>query len=153
MSFVVNLMYNHDPHNKISKSPSSVISLTGTLKEETSIVDPEILIEYAGTLTSCNYAYIPEFLRYYFIKDIENYRNNLWRVKMHCDVLKTFSEGILGSPCIVKRSSSDFNMMLNDPYFKTQQNPLIMTQTFPNGFDVSQASYVLALIGEAVPDE
>lgn len=151
MSFTVQLAYNAAPYNKISKPFTSGLALDGTLRDETSIVDPDILIEYDGALTDYNYAYIPTFRRYYFIKNIESVRNKLWRVSMHCDVLKTFSEGILGSPVIVSRSSSNFNMMLNDPYYRVQQNPIIMTKVFPNGFDTSAAQYVLALVGESVP--
>lgn len=150
MSFVIDLMYNSAPYNKITKNPTSVRQLTGTLREETSIVDPEVNIEYNGALTDCNYAYIEQFRRYYFIRNIESVRNGLWRVYMHCDVLKTFSEGILGSPAIIERSTNNFNKYLNDPYFKCQQNPIIMTKNFPNGFDTSTATYVLALVGESV---
>lgn len=151
MSFSIVLMNNKDPYNKISKNPETVRSVSGTLKEETSIVDPVILIEFAGTLTDCNYAYIEEFSRYYFIKNIESFRTNLWKVELHCDVLKTFSEGILGSPCIVKRSSNRFNMYLNDPYYRTAQNPFIFTKNFPSGFDLSTASFVLGLVGTSTP--
>lgn len=146
------LCYNNEPYNKISKAIStSGLMLQGTLRDETSIVDPEVLIEYNGVLTDYNYAQIADFRRFYFIRNIESVRQNLWRVSMHCDVLKTFSEGILGSPVIVERSSSKFNMMLNDPYYRVQQNPIVMTKVFPNGFDTSHASYVLALVGESVP--
>lgn len=146
------LCYSSEPYNKISKAiATGGLSLQGTLRDETSIVDPEVLIEYDGALTSYNYAQIGDFRRYYFIKNIESVRKNLWRVSMHCDVLKTFAEGILGSPVIVARSSSDFNMMLNDPLYRVQQNPIIMTKVFPNGFDTSTAQYVLALVGESVP--
>lgn len=151
MSFPIVLQYNKDPYNKISKSPLPVATITGDLREETSIVDPEILVEYDGALTAANYAYIESFRRWYFIKNIESYRDKLWRISMHCDVLKTFSEGILGSPAILARSSSNFNMYLNDPSFKCQQNPIIMTKAFPSGFDTSLSSYVLALVGESIP--
>lgn len=147
MSFNIVLMNNHDPYNKISKNPVTVRTISGTLRDETSIVDPDILIEYNGTLTDCNYAYIAEFSRYYFIKNIESVRTKLWRVSMHCDVLKTFSEGILGSPCIVARSSDRFNLYLNDAHYKAQQNPIIFTKKFPSGFDLTNATFVLGLIG------
>lgn len=150
MSFVINMMRNDDPYNKISKNPVSIRQLTGELKDEASIVDPVILIEHRGTLTDCNYAYIPEFQRYYYITNITAVRTNLWRVSMHCDVLKTFSEGILGSPCIVARSSNKFNMLLNDTDYKVFQNPWVLIQNFPNGFDLTQACYLVALIGPKV---
>ena len=77
MSFTINFMKNSDEINKINKSPETIITLTGTLKKETSIVNPVILIEYDGTFTNCNYAYIESFSRYSYITDIKNIREKL----------------------------------------------------------------------------
>ena len=153
MSFQIELMKNSDPYNKINKNPASVQTVEGTLKEECTIVDPEVLIEYTGALTSANYAYIPEFGRYYFIRNAESYRNGLWFIQLHTDVLKSFASSIMSSPAIVARSSSNFNMMLNDDHYFTQENPYIFTQEFPSGFNTAQASFILALIGESVSGE
>lgn len=134
MSFSIQFMYNNEPMNKISKSPQSLFSLEGTLKDESSIVDPEILIEY-GSPIAANYAYIYMFARYYYITDITAVRTGLWRIRMHTDVLKTFSEGILGSPAIISKSSSDYNLYLNDNDYKCQQNDVIITKKFTGGFE------------------
>lgn len=149
MSFSIQFMYNNEPMNKIGKSPTTVFSLQGTLKDETSIVDPEILVEY-GSPIAANYAYIYLFSRYYYITDITSVRTGLWRIKMHTDVLKTFSEGILGSPAIIKKSSnSDFyNLYINDPEYKCQQNDLIITKEFPSGFNLEASRFVLTLFGD-----
>ena len=45
MSFSIVFMNNQQELNKISKSPSTVMTLTGTLREETDIVDPQIVEE------------------------------------------------------------------------------------------------------------
>ena len=147
MSFTINFMYNNEPMNKISKSPQSLFSLTGTLKDETSIVDPEILVEYSNPITA-NYAYIQQFSRYYYIRDITSVRTGLWRVRMHTDVLKTFSQGILGSPAIFKKSSSNYNLYINDPDYKCQQNDVIVTKEFPSGFNLEASRFVLTLFGD-----
>ena len=57
MSFSIDLMNNQEELNKISKSPTTVMTLTGTLREETDLVNPQINIEYSGTLTNTNYMY------------------------------------------------------------------------------------------------
>lgn len=150
MSFDVVLMRNDEPYNKISKTPVTIQTVSGTLKEECTLVDPEILIEYSTAVTGANYAYIAEFGRYYFIKNAESYRNGLWSIQLHTDVLKSFASSIMSSPAIVARSSSNFNMMLNDDHYFTQENPYIFTQVFPSGFNTAQASFILALIGESV---
>lgn len=145
MAFSVQLMNNQEELNKISKSPSAVVTVNGTLREETSIIDPVILIEYNGTLTNVNYAYIGEFSRYYFITQIESVRTGLWRVYMHCDVLKTYAQGILGCDCVVARNEKNYNLLLNDSYFKVYSNPRVQVLNFPNKF--SGETYVLVMKG------
>lgn len=155
MSFSIHLKNNTEPYNKINKNTDDMTTLTlsGKLTDNSTIVDPVILIEYNGALTNYNYAYIPEFGRYYFIKNVESVSNGLWSVEMHTDVLKSFASSIMSSPAIVSRSSSNFNMMLNDDHYYTQENPYIFTKNFPSGFDTSAASYVLALVGVSVANE
>lgn len=145
MAFDIVMMNNQEELNKISKTPSTVMTLTGTLRDETDIVDPVIIIEYAGTLTNCNYMYISEFNRYYFITKIESVRTNLWRVYAHCDVLKTYAQAILGTPAVVARSETRYNLMLNDSFFKVYSNPRLQIANFPNKF--SGYSYVLVMNG------
>lgn len=147
MSFNIVFMYNNEPMNKINKTPVEKFTLTGELRDESSIVDPVILIEHAKPIEA-NYAYIPEFNRYYYIKDITSVRTGLWRITMHTDVLKTFSEGILNSPCIVAKSSSRFNLYLNDSDYKCQQNDIVMTKTFPQGFNIAGSYYVITCLGD-----
>lgn len=156
----IQLKYNNQPMNKISKSLSQVVTLNGTLREESSIVDPVILVEYADPLTA-NYAYIPAFRRYYYIKEATVFRDNLvegvhhtlWRLELHTDVLMTFSEGILGSPCIISKSTNYYDMYLNDDEFKCRQNNLFGYQRFPKGFNDEHGSYVVAVMCRLVGEE
>lgn len=147
MSLTIQFMYNNEPMNKINKTPEAKFSLTGVLKEESSIVDPVVLIEKDSPIEA-NYAYIEAFARYYYIKDITCVRSGLWRISMHTDVLKTFSEGILDSPCIVAKSSSKFNLYLNDSDYKCTQCDLVFTKDFPSGFNLANATYALAALGD-----
>lgn len=147
MSFPIQLMRNNDPYNKINKAPVPVLTVEGELKDNCTIVDPDIMIQYDGAFIGANYAYIPAFGRYYFIKNAETPSNGLWTLSMHTDVLKSFASSILNSPATVARSSNNFNMYLNDDHYGIQENPYIFTKSFPAGFDTSLASYVLALVG------
>lgn len=150
MAFDIQFQYNNEPMNKISKTPQDVGNpISGVLRDESSIVDPIILVELEEMhVLSANYAYISEFHRWYYIRNWEAVRNGVWRVTMHTDVLKTFSEGILGSPCIVAKSSNRFNLMLNDGDYKCNQDIYVSTQKFPNGFDAGHGCYILTLLGE-----
>lgn len=145
MSFNIVLMNNRDELNKISKSPITVRTLTGTLREETDLVNPEINIEFSGTLTDCNYMQIPSFNRYYFINKIESVRNGVWRIYAHCDVLKTYSQAILGTEAVISRNENNYNLLLNDSMFKVEAQPRVQCCNFPNKF--TGESYVLVMNG------
>ena len=147
MSFNIKFMYNNEPMNKINKTPTEIFTLSGTLKDESSVVDPVIIIERDDPLDA-NYAYIEAFNRYYYIKDITSVRNGVWRITMHTDVLKTFAEGILNSPCIVAKSSSRFNLYLNDADYKCLQCDIVMSKMFPSGFTISDSRYVAVILGD-----
>ena len=145
------LMINHSPNNKIDKVLTYTHTLQGTLKDSTSIVDPVILVELTSPVLNVNYARIQAFGRYYFVTNIIQIRTDLWEIHMHCDVLKSFSEGILGSPAIIAKSESNWNLYLNDTNYRCFQNPVIKQLEFPQGFDLSQSSFVLACVGVAEP--
>lgn len=147
MSFAINFMYNHDPLNKINKTPQTRLTLEGELRNSTSICDPVIRIEYDGAFTEVNYAYIASFKRYYYVTDIVSVATKLWDISMHCDVLKTYAEGILGSPAIIAKQENAWNMYLDDGTFKATSDSYVVTRLFPNGF--KNKSFVLALMGDS----
>ena len=82
-------MTNNSADNVADKDFTTIDTLTGTLKEETSITNPTIRISYNGALQNVNYFYVPQFQRYYFVTDIRSIRNNIWDISGHCDVLTT----------------------------------------------------------------
>lgn len=137
--------------NKINKSIPGTpdLTLTGSLKDGSDILDPVITISKNG-VPDYNYAFIPEFNRYYFIAPPTNVRKDLWEMSLHVDVLYTYRQGILTAPCVVAKSSSNYNLYLNDSNYKCYQNPLIFSDTFPAGFDVSQAHFIMTLFGDKV---
>ena len=141
------VLYNNisEPHS-LYKSITELATLTGTLREQSSIIDPVFhLSDIDNYVGSMNYAYIPEFGRYYFIKNIESVRKNLWRVTMHVDVLFTYRDEIKNNSAIIERNEIDYDLKLNDGLFKTQQNPRIAQFPFPSGFNTW--NFVLAIAG------
>ena len=89
-----------DEKNKLNKTFSNQRPFSGTLREETSVVSPSLIIE-AENLSAYNYMYIPSFGRYYFISDIVSVRRNLWRVNGTVDVLMSFKDGIESCPVVL----------------------------------------------------
>lgn len=141
------LGYNQSENNRVTKTVTTLQTLSGTLREESSIIDPSILVEGVNneTLSKCNYAEIPEFGRKYFVQNIESVRNNLWRFSMHVDVLSTYQEQIRAQTAVIRRQENIWNLYLDDGIFKTYQNPYIFTKAFPSGFTTQQ--FILAVAG------
>jgi hypothetical protein len=141
------LMKNISEREALTKSLTTLETLTGSLRNQSSIIDP--VIEVTGiassTVTSCNYAYIPEFGRYYFVKNITSVRNNVWVIQCHVDVLKTYATQIKAQTAVVRRQEKNWNLYLDDGIFKTYQNPQIITKAFPAGFTTQ--NFVLAVAG------
>ena len=152
MSFNIRLMTNNSASNVADKDFTTIDTLTGTLRNETSITNPTIRIEAdVSTLSECNYFYIPQFNRYYFVTDIRSIRNGLCEIVGHCDVLTTaLKKGNL-TDCmgITKRQQANWNLNINDGYFKVYQNPIVTTELFPSGFN--SFNYVLAVAGGRTP--
>ena len=110
--------------------------ITGTLREGCSVIDPIIKLEstVGSNLTTCNYAYIPEFGRYYYVNNIKCV-GNLFELHMHVDVLKTYASGIRSNSAVIARQERKYNLYLQDGVFKTYSQPHIQVAQFPNGFE------------------
>ena len=142
----INLYTNISEVNAVDKDLTTLATLTGTLREQSSIIDPVITFSdidsYVGSM---NYAYIQEFNRYYFITNIESVRDNLWKVSFHVDVLYTYRAEIRANSAIIERNENEYDLKLNDGLFRTQQNPRIEQFPFPSGFNTW--NFVLAVAG------
>ena len=137
---------NNSEKNALTKSKTQIVRLDGTLKDGTSILDPSVLCYHLDSyIPDINYFYIDEFARWYFITGVEIVRTDLWQISGHVDVLATYKDQILANRAIIQRNQNNYNLLLNDGLFKTQQNPRIATIPFSTGFTTS--NYVLALAG------
>lgn len=146
MSFSIILQRNNSEKNKVDKTLTTLSTMTGTLKNETSIIDPVIFFEASlSDLKNCNYCTISEFGRSYFVNNIRSIRNGLVELTCHVDVLSTYKSQIREQFAIVKRQQENWNLYLNDGSFKVYQNPMVLTKQFPAGF--STPSFVMAVAG------
>lgn len=146
MSFDIKLQKNMSEKNRVVKDITDVTTLTGTLRAETSIIDPVILISASlSSVKDCNYMTIADFGRSYFITNIRSVRDGVIEISAHVDVLSTYATDLLANKAIISRSENDWNLYLNDGSLKAYQDSRIFTKYFPNGF--SDQTFVLALAG------
>lgn len=75
--------------------------------------------------------------RCYFV-DMSRTRNiakGIWEVGLTLDVLTTYQDEILDSVANVAKSSSNYNLYLNDNFYSAYAYPRVGNIEFPNGFE------------------
>lgn len=145
MSIAITFGTTSSPKNALTKTYTSSVSLTGNLKDDTSVVDPIIVVNASlSTLAGCNYMYIATFGRYYFITDIVSKSANLVEVHGHCDVLKSFASDIRACTGYVSRQASG-NGMITDSMKALSNKPTVTCYNATGEFGYS--GYVLWVAG------
>ena len=138
---------NQSEPNVIQKTLVSQLTLEGTLRSDTNIKDPVILIENDGSIINYNYCKINEFERYYFIKDIKVIRNGLFEISLSVDVLKSFENDILNTLAIIDHTTdNEISNYLNSPIWESLVKDKTDIITFSNGLSES-GGYVLITAG------
>lgn len=136
---------NSSPPNHMQKVITEVITTDCDLKEITDIVNP--IIEVIGVSpTAVNYVKIPQFNRFYFIRDYETTQFNTIKFYLHCDVLMSFQSQILSNQVLVTQSESDYHSYLHQNV-PTLVKPKIVTRRFNGSFSPKQQSFVLTCLG------
>lgn len=147
MAFSIVLYNNKSEPEKLDKNLTEITTLTGTLKDPTSVIDPVILIETRmEDIIYCNYLRIERFNRRYFVNDIKSIRTGMCQLSCHVDVLSSFKTEIRKNTAILHRSENNYELDFDDGSIKTLNNPKITTKSFPSGFTTS-IEFVLAVAG------
>ena len=142
----ITLCVNNSEKNKIGKSLSNMQVYTGSLRHESSVVSPEILMEIENP-TGYNYAYIPEFGRYYFITDMISVRTDLWRISMNVDVLESFKNEIRNSQVILSDSTvAGADKYLSGSVWRSKVKETTSIINFPSGL-LDNGEFILITAG------
>lgn len=102
-------------NNVINKVLENEISFDMKFKDKTDIVNPVVIL-HSDTLILSNYAYIPDFHRYYFVDKIELFPNSIYNITLRCDVLESFKDEILASSGFVNQQTNNVNKYYNSNY-------------------------------------
>lgn len=115
---IVKFLKNKSEYNTINKDTELIVEKTIALKSECDIVNPYLLLKLDDNLFLSNYAYIPQFKRYYFITGIEILSKTLVGISLHVDVLESFKADVLAGIVHITESSN------NDNYYPKELDSL-----------------------------
>jgi hypothetical protein len=110
---------------------ADVITISGSLRGDCDVLNPVIEVSVDNPFIY-NYAYIPDFKRYYFIDRFVVSRQGLYRLYMSVDVLQSFQGIIEITEGYVRRSQYAEPSRLVDERIMCSEEPII---DFVEGFD------------------
>lgn len=136
---------NKSADNVVTKDIIEIASFDGYLREGCSVVDPVIKFENfnRALVNQLNYVMIPQFGRYYFVRDIR-FEGNLTVITMHVDVVSSWQTQLKSLNAIISRQEKKHNLYLQDGIFRTYSNPHISILPFPDGFTDFQYIFTVA---------
>lgn len=109
-------LYNTSSNNNVlNKVLTDGKTFNIKLKNDTEIIGPVIILKSDVKIDS-NYAYIPEFERYYYIENISINSCNIYTLHLKCDVLMSFKDDILNSESYITSSNKNINPYYNSNY-------------------------------------
>lgn len=139
--------------------------VNGTIRDENGfdIMNPTLRIVDINPL-SYNYLYIEEFSRYYFIVKPIYYRNNVYDLVLHEDVLQSHYAKFELLDAFINRNENDYNPMIKDdriPLYPSQNDiivPLYENKPFVKPSNINDCDIVIGVTasqmgGESISNE
>lgn len=94
------------PKNAINKVLTDEVEKDLFLKDDVNILRPDFNITIFDGIFTYNYAYVPDFSRYYFIDDIVILTVKIVQVRLKVDVLETWKSDILTANCHITKDNN-----------------------------------------------
>lgn len=133
---------------------SATRTLTGTLKEPCSVMNPVVKIERPlsdAVPYSYTYAYIGAFARSYFVTDWQ-WVDGLWECHMEEDVLASWKTNIGNTTAYIERCASEYNGAITDRLYPATTNfstEKVNLSTRWTGMNINDGSFVIGIISQA----
>lgn len=99
---IIRMYNNSSDSNMMDKTLNNMVEYPVKIKGTIDILRPIIHMNLKEQFIY-NYCYIPDFNRYYYIDSIEIFPNNLYELRLKCDVLMSFKDSIIGSVGLLKK--------------------------------------------------
>lgn len=134
--------------NSTAKPSSGGDSYNCTLINPCGVLNPSIRLNTSDDVYTYNYAYIPEFNRYYWVNEW-TWDGGFWTVSLSSDPLASWSDDIKNSEQYVTRAAAQRNGDVVDAFYPT--TAAITKVVTPVGFrfntPLSAGIYVVGIVG------
>lgn len=146
------VLYNNRSDNRdMNKSLQQLLSLSNVHPVEGfDVINPKIKLGSVNftSLKNVNYAYIPDYNRYYYVDGPVITNNGVYYLSLSVDPLMSFKSAIRALTVIVDKTQNNnkANFNFNDGTFINQEGKFLEVEIFPTGF-ADQPSNVLMVAG------
>ena len=141
-------LYKNDSNNNVLNKKITLINEYNILlKDNVDVYRPIIKIK-TELLNKCNYVFIQDFNRYYYVVNKRSINIEIIELTLECDVLMSFREHILNLKCIIDKQE---NINLGNKYYDDNSlislsKEFIESYNFNNGFN-ENGEFILITAG------
>lgn len=146
-----------DDRKKINKTLNPIASVSAQLKTPSSVMRPVIQVTKAAMGTEwyrINYAFIPEFGRYYFVDNAIAENDGIVTFELTVDVLFTYAQQLMITQFQVVRAQRFYDAYFMDTQIPTKSNKAIRQSSttdflgsIPQSTGTTKNNYVLTVSG------
>ena len=105
--------------------------MTGTFRASVDVLTPTFTIDASLYSANYNYAYLPDFGRYYYITKKRHVTTDLLELSLRVDVRKSFLTELRANKGILTRQENNYDMYLPDPSIPTSSKKALNIMKFP----------------------
>lgn len=143
----IKLYRNESNNNVLNKKITLINEYNILLKDNVDVYRPIIKIK-TELLNNCNYVFIGDFNRYYYVVNKRSINIEIIELTLECDVLMSFREQILNLKCIIDKQE---NINLGNKYYDDNSlislsKEFIESYNFNNGFN-ENGEFILITAG------
>ena len=138
-------MYRNTSDNRYLNKTLNMLAenVPCTFKDDTSANEPTIIISPDAYTPACNYVYLSDTDRYYYVVD-RVFSQQRVELVLSVDVRMSFN--FSNCDCIALRSSNKYNMYLDDNEYARLQYNEVYTKPFPASFS-KELNFILLIAG------
>lgn len=145
--------YNFEKRNNSVKRPDDTVTHVDfkcRVLNGTGILNPKIELDIGLTSNPAryNYAYIPDFQRYYYVREW-NFDRGLWIASLEVDVLATYKRRIGMSTLYVLRASGNYDGNIMDGKYPVKAIPTYSRVAITNPYtSINSGCFVIGVVSK-----